>query len=270
MLTGIHHYVQAVQDLEKTVDDWCRLLDIPRPEIKPDPRGHRYAIIHLGDSPVYLCQSPTPDGPFAKFVAQRGEGMYSVALEESDMKGAVARLKGKGVQTIPTTEPSGVTLHLIPPKATNGFMWELCPKHDIGKPPSGGFVKRVQFVCHAVKDLEPTLATYADLLGLKPDSKGIAPGPGPGIRSAWLPIGQDSIGILSPVAPEGPIVRFLDRTGGGLYNLMMKVNDMKGTVEKLNAKGVRTIPGGPRAVWLHPAGTHGVLIEMQDAAEAGH
>ena len=44
-----------------------------------------------------LIQSTSPDGPVAKFIEKRGEGLYGVIFKPSDMKAAIKEMEGKGL-----------------------------------------------------------------------------------------------------------------------------------------------------------------------------
>ncbi len=272
MFTRFHHYVVAVSDLEKTAADYQRIFGVQKPAVHSDARGHREAIVYMGDSSIHLCQSLTPDGAFAKFIQERGEGLYSVALEETDMAAALERLKRHGVRSIPTQEPNGVTVHLVHPKATMGLMYELYPRQAGETSPMGtGPVQRIGTVAHGVKSVDASLVMYEDLFGLKPDSRGVIVRPDAKLRSAWFPVGPGSIEVMEPWGEGSDATHFLERRGEGLYCLSMRVKGLGAFVEELKSKGVRLLPGAtPQLAWMHPKETHGMLFEMSDADRRAH
>ena len=91
------------------------------------------ATLLLGDSEIELLESTSPDGPVAKFIEKRGEGIHHVAIQVDDLEKALAELKANGIQLIdqkPRQGASGAGIAFLHPKSTFGVLIELseCPK----------------------------------------------------------------------------------------------------------------------------------------------
>jgi len=70
---------------------------------------------------ITLLTPLSPDGPVAKILESRGEGLYFVALEVPNLKEAVAEIKSKGIRQV-TEGPAQAFFH---PKDLHGVMIEL-------------------------------------------------------------------------------------------------------------------------------------------------
>jgi LAO/AO transport system kinase len=85
---------------------------------------------------------------------------------------------------------------------------------------------------------------------------------------AMLPAGDSRIELLEPTGPDSPIAKFLDKRGPGLHHIALRVPDLAATVEALTAAGARLLnsprtgAGGHTYVFVHPASTGGVLLEL--------
>ena len=58
------------------------------------------AFLPVGESEVELLESTAPDGPIAKYLEKKGEGIQHVAFRVANLDEALAELKAKGVQLI--------------------------------------------------------------------------------------------------------------------------------------------------------------------------
>jgi len=93
------------------------------------------------------------------------------------------------------------------------------------------------------------------------------------VHVAMLPAGDSRIELLEPSAPDSPISNFLEKRGGGLHHIALKIPDFAGAVERLRASGARLLneprrgAGGHLYVFVHPASTGGVLLELIQESE---
>ena len=85
---------------------------------------------------------------------------------------------------------------------------------------------------------------------------------------AMLPVGDSRIELLEPTAPDSPIAKFLEKRGPGLHHVALRVPDLNAAVARLKASGARLLnepragAGGHIYVFVHPASTGGVLLEL--------
>ncbi len=86
------------------------------------------AIFSLGDIGLELLESTSSDGPVARFIEKRGEGIQHLAIQVDDLEKAIEELKGKGIQLVdqqPRKGTSGIRIAFLHPKSTSGILIEL-------------------------------------------------------------------------------------------------------------------------------------------------
>jgi methylmalonyl-CoA/ethylmalonyl-CoA epimerase len=89
------------------------------------------AFFPVGDTEVELLESNSPDGPIAKYIEKKGEGIQHIAFRVENIEEALAELKAKGVQLIdkkPRLGAGGAKIAFLHPKSTFGVLVELCEK----------------------------------------------------------------------------------------------------------------------------------------------
>jgi methylmalonyl-CoA/ethylmalonyl-CoA epimerase len=85
----------------------------------------------ITDSEIELLESTEPDGPVAKYINARGEGIQHIAFRVENIDEAVQELKEKGVRMIdnePRKGAGGARIAFIHPKESHGVLVELCEK----------------------------------------------------------------------------------------------------------------------------------------------
>ena len=126
-------------------------------------------------------------------------------------------------------------------------------------------IKRISHLGMAVKDLAESRRFYETVFGLK-TSEPIVGGGGT-IQVSMIKVGEVHIELLQPEGSEGVMAKFLEKRGEGFHHICYEVNDIYAEIEKLKAAGMdilgEVMDGveGP-SVFIHPRGTHGVLIEL--------
>lgn len=89
------------------------------------------AFFPVGDTEVELLESTAPDGPIAKYIEKKGEGVQHIAFRVDDIEAALAELKEKGVRLIdekPRRGAGGAKIAFLHPKSTYGVLVELCQR----------------------------------------------------------------------------------------------------------------------------------------------
>jgi methylmalonyl-CoA/ethylmalonyl-CoA epimerase len=133
---------------------------------------------------------------------------------------------------------------------------------------------QLDHVAVAVSDLESATAPYR-LIGLKVVSEEVVAGQG--VRVRMLAVGSGRLELLEPTAPDTPVGRFLARRGPGLHHLALRVGSLETTMIELAEAGARFTDGTPRpghggtrTIFLHPAWTGGVLLELVEHGTGRH
>lgn len=122
-----------------------------------------------------------------------------------------------------------------------------------------------------VHDLDTAIATYHDVLGFP--LQGGETLPDRGLQVAFLDTGNARLELIAPTRPDSEISAFLAKRGEGLHHICLRVADIHLTLKLLKERGARVIGNGDgdgvsdgahgtKVAFLHPKGSHGVLIEL--------
>ncbi len=108
MIERLDHLILAVQTLQEAADSWARVLGL-QADAPHHPQGSHLELarLPLSDAPaggtyLELAQPTTADHRVARFIAERGEGMFSVSLEVADLDSTVRDLRANG---LPVSDP---------------------------------------------------------------------------------------------------------------------------------------------------------------------
>jgi methylmalonyl-CoA/ethylmalonyl-CoA epimerase len=128
----IDHLGIAVLSIEKGKNIWTDILGLSCEGSETvEEQKVTTAFFPVGESEVELLESTDPEGPIAKYIAKRGEGIQHIAFQVDDIEAALAELKQKGVRLIdqtPRIGAGGAKIAFLHPKATNGVLVELCQR----------------------------------------------------------------------------------------------------------------------------------------------
>ena len=128
----IDHICIAVKELQQAGKFYTDILGLKIEDIETvADQKVNVAFIPITDSEVELLESTEPDGPVAKFIDARGEGIQHIAFCVENIEEALAELKEKGVRLIdekPRKGAGGAMIAFIHPKETNGVLVEICER----------------------------------------------------------------------------------------------------------------------------------------------
>ncbi len=130
----IDHLGIAVNSIDDGKDFWSGVLglEFEGAETVAEQKVTT-AFFPVGESEVELLESTAPDGPVAKYIEKRGQGIQHVAFRVENIEEALAELKEKGVQLIdqqPRIGAGGAKIAFLHPKATAGVLVELCQRDE--------------------------------------------------------------------------------------------------------------------------------------------
>jgi len=129
--------------------------------------------------------------------------------------------------------------------------------------------KRIDHIAIIVRDIEQALVFYRDTLGITPGE--IKEVPGEQVRIAFLPLGGpggSEIELIEPTTPDSSLTKFLEKRGEGLHHVCLEVENIDAALAEMQEKGAPVLDKQPRnaaegrAIFLHPRGTNGVLLEL--------
>jgi methylmalonyl-CoA/ethylmalonyl-CoA epimerase len=124
----------------------------------------------------------------------------------------------------------------------------------------------------AVEDLDAALALYTGPLQLGLEHREVVASQG--VEAALVRVGDRHVELLSPLDPETPVGKYLDRRGPGLHHVAFAVEDIDAALEEYRQAGLRLIDERPRlgirdtrVAFLHPETLGGVLTELVQTAD---
>lgn len=134
MIEKIDHIGIAVKSIEKTSEFFSNILGlkVAGEEIVKEQKV-KVAFLPLGDSKLELLESTSPEGPIAKFIEKKGEGIQHIAFRVDNIEKALEKLKKEGVRLIdekPRYGADGAKIAFLHPKGTNGILIELCERNE--------------------------------------------------------------------------------------------------------------------------------------------
>ena len=128
-------------------------------------------------------------------------------------------------------------------------------------------VRSVHHVAFAVQDLDEAVGTYQRLFGAEVELRGRMEDQG--VEAAYLRVGSGRVELMSALAEDTPVGRFLAKRGPGMHHVAYEVPDVAAAVGELAAAGAdvidpepRTGLGGHDVSFVHPDSVHGVLVEV--------
>jgi len=134
MIKKIDHIGIAVNSIEKTSEIFSKILGlkVAGEEIIEEQKV-KVAFLPLGDSELELLESTSPDGPIARFIEKKGEGIQHIAFRVDNLEKALEKLKEEGFRLIdekPRYGAGGAKIAFLHPKNINGILIELSERNE--------------------------------------------------------------------------------------------------------------------------------------------
>ncbi len=93
------------------------------------------ATIPAGEGRIVLLEPTSAESPVGRFLAERGEGVYHVALHVDDISATLETLKARGTRLIGDDIQTAADGHLyfyIHPESAGGVLIEICQDEITG------------------------------------------------------------------------------------------------------------------------------------------
>lgn len=120
----------AVKDFDEAVKKYSAVLGVEPKYMSPDDfavPGHKGAALLIGDVAINIISGEAGTSA-AKFVENRGDGVFLLSVEVTDVEKDQEELAKKGVQFVsakPVTSRAGGKVNWAHPKSMNGVQWEF-------------------------------------------------------------------------------------------------------------------------------------------------
>ena len=134
--------------------------------------------------------------------------------------------------------------------------------------------RHVNHVCIAVKDIDETIGFYREVFGVGEAEAEVVDIEDQAVRAALIRVGGSQLEFIEPTDPNGGVAKFIERRGEGVHHICFEVEDLAGTLRRLDEQGIAVIDREPREGlsgsigFIHPKATKGVLIELVDQDDA--
>jgi methylmalonyl-CoA/ethylmalonyl-CoA epimerase len=276
MLKRVRQVSILVEDIEQASKNYESIFGLQvchRSELKD--YGLLSAILPLENSVLELLQPVDSSSSAARYLEKKREGFYLLGIETGDVAAAQSHLSTHGVQVTATVKESEHTKTWLHPKGLNGVFTQLDQIQSGDNPwPSGGptwqkapkspIIKDIRQVVYIVKDMEQALSRVDELYGLQPTNRLELHG----VDAAYMPVGNGDtfLEIVSPIDPEHPNQRRLERGGEGIFLVIFDVYNMDEAIEHATNGGSQITMtddwGDFRLAWLHPRTTNGAFFQF--------
>ncbi|MBN4050885.1 MAG: methylmalonyl-CoA epimerase [Alkaliphilus sp.] len=125
----IDHIGIAVKNIEESLKFYKDVLGIECTEIEEVAEQKvKVAFLPIGDTELELLESTDKEGPIARFIEKKGEGMQHIAFQVDNIEEAIKNMIDKGVRMIdekPRYGAGGAKIAFCHPKSTGGVLVEL-------------------------------------------------------------------------------------------------------------------------------------------------
>lgn len=127
-------------------------------------------------------------------------------------------------------------------------------------------LRKIDHIGIVVRNIQAALCVYEKALGLP--LREIAHVPDQEVDVAFLPLGESNIELVQPTSEDTGIAKYLREHGEGIHHICVEVEDIEATLAQIRAHDVQLIDQEPRqgahgrVAFVHPRGTHGVLVEL--------
>jgi methylmalonyl-CoA/ethylmalonyl-CoA epimerase len=126
----IEHIGIAVRDLTAAIKRYEELLSTRCYAIEEVPDQQvQTAFFRVGESKIELLASTTPDGPIARFLEKRGEGIHHLALKVQGLQVRLDEMAADGfelIDLVPRAGAEGFGIGFVHPHSTHGVLMEFC------------------------------------------------------------------------------------------------------------------------------------------------
>lgn len=124
-------------------------------------------------------------------------------------------------------------------------------------------VNKIHHVSIMVWDLEKARKIYSDLFGI--EFEGPFEQKDLDVRFVSSKIG---LNIASPLTPDGPAARTLEKRGEGLCMLIFNVSNLDKSINHMDSHKIRMVARADRSTSrvasFHPKDLHGVMVELME------
>ena len=129
-LTHIEHIGIAVNKLDEAIPYYENILGLKCYAIEEvKDQKVKTAFFKIGQTKLELLESTSPEGPIAKFIENRGQGIHHIAFAVNGIEKSLREVEEKGIRLVdqhPRKGAEGLDIAFLHPKSTFGALTEFC------------------------------------------------------------------------------------------------------------------------------------------------
>lgn len=131
-ISHIEHIGIAVKNLDEAIKYYENILGLKCYALEEvTDQKVKTAFFMVGQTKIELLESTSSDGPIAKFIEKKGEGIHHLAFAVKDLQNSLDEIKSKDIKLIDENGrkgAEGLNIAFLHPKSTFGVLTELCEK----------------------------------------------------------------------------------------------------------------------------------------------
>jgi methylmalonyl-CoA/ethylmalonyl-CoA epimerase len=128
-------------------------------------------------------------------------------------------------------------------------------------------IEKYDHVGMVVTNTEETLSVLARFFGFEAVES--LAYPEAGFKSTLISKSDVTLELIEPVGSQGIIQKFVEKRGGGLHHISIRVSTLEEEMKRLRSEGVQFVSEEPvqvtdnsKIIFIHPRSTGGLLIEL--------
>ena len=129
-LTHIEHIGIAVNKLDEAISYYENILGLKCYAIEEvKDQKVKTAFFKIGQTKLELLESTSSEGPIAKFIEKRGQGIHHIAFAVNGIEKSLREVEEKGIRLVdqhPRKGAEGLDIAFLHPKSTFGALTEFC------------------------------------------------------------------------------------------------------------------------------------------------
>jgi len=136
-------------------------------------------------------------------------------------------------------------------------------------------IKRIEHIAIALKSMDTVKDVLENKLGIPMEYEEHLPRHATTL--AMFPVGETYIELLQSDSPQSGTNKWIAERGEGLFHICLEVDDIDAAMIELKGKGIRFQTDEPRIghgncriVFMDPATTGGLVIELAEPPKSGH
>jgi methylmalonyl-CoA/ethylmalonyl-CoA epimerase len=132
VIKGLDHIGIAVKNLDEALELYEGILGLEVENVYAfQEQKVKIAFLLAGETRIELLEPLDNEGPVARFIEKRGEGVHHLAFSVADIEAALKTIKEKGIALVdetPRIGAEGFKIAFLHPRSTKNVLVELCEK----------------------------------------------------------------------------------------------------------------------------------------------